>query len=120
MIIKVCVPDYDTLKQISNHGFSMEASKKLFDFYDQLSEDLGEPIEFRPKDWSMVWSEETLPQLLFDYAYLLTDYSTEEIYEIASSGLGLDHKVYDQLVTELGKRTTLYKLSRTYLIYTDF
>lgn len=37
--------------------FSYDGARALFDYYDQLSDDMGENIEFDPIAWCIEWSE---------------------------------------------------------------
>ena len=54
-------------------SFSYEAAGALFDWYEELSEDCGEPIEFDPVAFRCEFSEYALDELQHDYGHLLED-----------------------------------------------
>lgn len=54
-------------------SFSYEAAGALFDWYSDLAEDCGEPVEFDPVAFRCEWSEYSLDQLQDDYGHLLED-----------------------------------------------
>lgn len=47
--------------------FSHEALAKLFDFYNELSSDLGEPIKFDPIAICCEWVETSKEEIIEDY-----------------------------------------------------
>ena len=50
-----------------SENFSINARRRLFEYYDQLSEDLGEDIELDPIAVCCDWSEYTETELLEQY-----------------------------------------------------
>lgn len=54
-------------------SFTYEAAGALFDWYSDLSEDCGEPVEFDPVAFRCDWSEYALDELVTDYGHLLED-----------------------------------------------
>ena len=53
--------------------FTYEAAGALFDWYSDLAEDCGAPVEFDPVAFRCDWSEYSLDELMTDYGYLLDD-----------------------------------------------
>ena len=54
-------------------SFTYEAAGALFDWYSDLAEDCGAPVEFDPVGFRCDWSEYSLDELMTDYGYLLDD-----------------------------------------------
>lgn len=55
--------------------FSLEGAKALFNYFDELSDDLGEDIEFDPIAWLCDFSEydslaEAYKECRYDYTYV--------------------------------------------------
>lgn len=55
--------------------FSLEGAKALFNYFDELSDELGEDIEFDPIAWLCYFTEynslaEAYKELRYDYSYV--------------------------------------------------
>ena len=55
--------------------FSLEGAKALFNYFDELSEEMGEDIEFDPIAWLCDFTEydslaEAYKELRYDYTYI--------------------------------------------------
>jgi hypothetical protein len=79
-IIKTITNDYEFagwVKQSDSYSnkFTLEGAKAVQEYYEQLSDDLGENIEFDPIAWCCEWSEydslaEAYKQWRYDYTYV--------------------------------------------------
>lgn len=61
-IVKTITNDYEFAEWVKNsdsysNNFSFEGAKMVQEYYEQLSDDLGESIEFDPIAWCVEWSE---------------------------------------------------------------
>ena len=92
------------LMQDDNAKWTYEGAKALAEYYEQLSEDLGENIEFNPIAIRCEWSEFDEGALLDAYGYMLDG---EEFKE--------DEKL-NRLVEVLEYETTVIELTSTWLV----
>lgn len=79
-IVKTITDDYyfwNWLKKSDNYSnnFSLEGAKALQEYYDNLSDELDEQIEFDPIAWCCEFSEyeslaEAYKELRYDYTYV--------------------------------------------------
>ena len=61
------------------NNFSYEGAIALFDYLDQLSEDIGENIEYDPIAWCIEYSEyENMKEFWNDSGYPKNEYPTPE------------------------------------------
>ena len=76
---------YQWLKQSSGYqnNFSYEGAAALFDYYDQLSDEIDEPIEFDPIAWCCDFSEYEGEEVI---AELLESYNVETIDDLRDLG----------------------------------
>lgn len=80
MTTKTITDDYEFADWIKNSGsysnnFSLQGAKALQAYLEELSEDIGENIEFDPIAWCVEYSEyknlaEAYKELRFDYTYV--------------------------------------------------
>ena len=75
MIIKTLTDEYtfwEWQQQSDSYKdqFSLEGAKALFNYFDELSDDLGEPIEFDPIAWLCDFSEyDSLKEFNLEYSF---------------------------------------------------
>ena len=92
---------FDARKRSEN--FSINARRRLFEYYDQLSEDLGEDIELDPLAVCCDWSEYTETELIEQYGDCIEgDKDSDEFIE--------------ELIEELQDHTTIIHVEDRYLI----
>ena len=61
----------DTFKRLRPFNFSYEGLDALFDYFEQLEDDLGEQLEFDPIAICCEWSEyENLQEIIDSYDYI--------------------------------------------------
>lgn len=87
-IIDTITSEYEFWNWLKSSGgyrdnFSLEGAKTVQDYYEQLSDDMGENIEFDPIAWCCEWSEyDSLKEACeqydsyFDDGQSLDDYTT--------------------------------------------
>ena len=72
-VIKTITDEYYFWNWLKNsdsykNNFSLEGAKAVFNYFDELSEDLGETIEFDPVAWCVEFSEyETVSEAWHEY-----------------------------------------------------
>lgn len=63
-----------TGNQVIRDSFSYQAAIKLYDYYEELSNDQGEPINFDPVAFRCEWCEYgDLDELMNDFDHLLDE-----------------------------------------------
>lgn len=88
------------------NDFSYEACGALYKYYEDLSNYLGEPINFDPIAIRCDWHEcEDFGDVFLNYDYLIN------LDEIAAS-----EEIQDALLDELERRTTVIELDIGYLV----
>ena len=69
----------DTFRKLRPNNFSYDALDALFDYFEQLEDDLGEQIEFDPIGICCEWSEyDSLEEIKEDYDCIDTE---DDLYE---------------------------------------
>lgn len=77
-IVKL-VTQNDFIDSKALYDFSYDGRIALFEYYDNLSDDIGEQIEFDPVAFSMEWSEyEDIEELLEDYPNIIDGIGRKE------------------------------------------
>lgn len=89
--------------QTMREAFSYEAISALFDWYDQLSDDMGENIEFDPIAFRCEWSEYHVQDLWDTYS---------NIFEDAGLTQNDDADDYDKQVKVLEENTHIIDIRR--------
>jgi len=100
--------DFQELNTNYNQGFSYEALKALFEYYENLEEDTGEEIELDP---SLLWdfSEYQIEDLISEYKHSFGSFNTEDFEDYE------DYK--EDFLNWVQDRTTVIKLNEdSYLI----
>lgn len=83
MIIETLTKSQFVGNETIRDSFTYEAAGALFDWYTDLAEGCGEPIEFDPVGFRCDWSEYALDELQDDYGYLLDeDQEPEDLPEV--------------------------------------
>ena len=73
MIIETLTKSQFVGNETIRDSFTYEAAGALFDWYSDLAEDCGEPVEFDPVGFRCDWSEYSLDELMTDYGHLLEE-----------------------------------------------
>ena len=73
MIIETLTKSQFVGNETIRASFTYEAAGALFDWYSDLSEDCGEPVEFDPVAFRCDWSEYAFDELMTDYGHLLEE-----------------------------------------------
>jgi len=73
MIIETLTKSQFVGDETMRASFTYEAAGALFDWYSDLAEDCGQPVEFDPVGFRCDWSEYALDELMTDYGHLLDD-----------------------------------------------
>ena len=73
MIVETLTRSQFTGNETMRASFTYEAAGALFDWYTDLAEGCGEPVEFDPVGFRCDWSEYALDELVTDYGHLLDD-----------------------------------------------
>ena len=83
MIIETLTKSQFVGDETMRASFTYEAAGALFDWYSDLAEDCGQPVEFDPVGFRCDWSEYALDELMTDYGHLLDDdQEPEELPEV--------------------------------------
>ena len=83
MIIETLTKSQFVGNETMRASFTYEAAGALFDWYTDLAEDCGEPVEFDPVGFRCDWSEYSLDELVTDYGHLLDeDQEPEDLPEV--------------------------------------
>jgi len=94
------VSEYTFIDAMTPHGFSRAGAGTLFDWYEDLSDDSGEDIEFDPVAFRCEWTE-------YDHDGLITDFE----YLVAGEDYDDDTEYFDALLGELNDNTTVLEVN---------
>ena len=78
MIVETLTRSQFTGNETMRASFTYEAAGALFDWYTDLAEGCGEPVEFDPVGFRCDWSEYSLDELQDDYGHLLDEWQEPE------------------------------------------
>ena len=71
--MKQYITRYEFTDEMQKHGFSYEGSKALFDYFEQLEEDMGEDMDFDPIAIRCDYNEyESFEECQIDYSDIET------------------------------------------------
>lgn len=96
MIVKTITDEYHFWNWLKNssgyqNNFSLEGSKAVFNYFDQLSDELGENIDFDPIAWCCEFSEyENLNEVKENYTNIETISDLQDrttVLELEGGGL---------------------------------
>ena len=96
-------------KEVRNDEFTLEALRTLFQYFDELSEDIGENIEFDPIAICCDFSELDEESAMVDYGYLFDKYEIEQ-----------DERNFKKLIEILQNETTVFELENGNIIVQAF
>lgn len=96
-------------KEVRNDEFTLEALRTLFQYFDELSEDIGENIEFDPIAICCDFSELDEESAMSDYDYL---FNVNDIDE--------EDRNYEKLIELLEDETTVFVLENGNIIVQAF
>lgn len=97
---------WEWLKESSGYkdNFSLEGAKAVFNYFDDLSEQTADPIEFDPVAWCCEFSEYDDPQ--------------EAYHELVDDNKEIDND--DDILDYFRENTTLIELDNGHLIIGEF
>lgn len=103
----------DARKRDSSYGncFTPEGAKAVQDYYDQLSDDLGEDIEFDPIAWCCEWTE-------FDSMGKAYEYHFGNYDDIKDQSQG--NRTPEQQLERFEDNTTVITLDNGHVLIQEF
>lgn len=99
-LVNTYIPDtqlFHDLQKMDRDNFSYEGAKALMEYLEELSEDIGENIEYDPIAFCCDYTEYTLPE---EFQTLYDDY-----------GHILDNDDKDAILEELSNHTTVIEFN---------
>jgi len=96
-------------KEIRPDDFSFEALQALFHYFDELSEETGENIEFDPIAICCDFSELNESEAMLNYSYLFNENDIDE-----------EDRDYNKLIELLQDETTVFMLENGNIIVQAF
>lgn len=90
---------YDFLEEFKNHGredqFSYEGKKAIFDYLEELSEDIGQPIELDIVGICCDFTEyDSIKDFINDYSYSIGDAKSTEDIEYYTTVIPIDNQSF--------------------------